>query len=133
MLNSVDLVPHRGSRVMVNGHGLVSWCLRRSKVFSRVYFVGPKFFLVGVSWVRIFLSRVFGRSKFFFVGILWVQKWAFRGFKIFFLVGVSWIQNFFSWVCCRSKIFSHAYFVGPKILFVGISWVQHLCLWIFPW
>ena len=92
MLNSVDLVPHRGSRVMV------PLCLRRPKIFSRVYFVGTKFFLVGVSWARIFLSPVFGGSKFFFVGISWVQRWAFR----------------------VSRFFSRGCFVDPKFFLVGL-------------
>ena len=49
------------------------------QVFSRWYFVGPKFFLVGMTWVQNF-------SLGYFVGL-----------KLFF-VGMSWGQNFFSWV-----------------------------------
>ena len=79
MLNSVDLVPHRGSRV------IVPLCLRRPKIFVVCISWVQNFFLVAVSWVRIFLWRVFGGLKFFFVGpkvgILW--------FHDFFLAGVS--------------------------------------------
>ena len=66
---------------------------RGSKIFARRYFMGPKFFLVGVLSVPNFFSLVFRGpkiicrayfvcSKFFLVGISWVQNF-FRGFKIF--------------------------------------------------
>ena len=57
-------------------------------------FVGPKFFLVGFSWVQVF-------SHEFFVG-----------------------SKFFSWVFHQSKIFLHGHFVGPKLFLLGISWIQ---------
>ena len=38
-------------------------CLRGSEHFSREYFVGLKFFLVGISWVSNFFSWVFRGSK----------------------------------------------------------------------
>ena len=42
-----------------------SWVFREFKIFSRGYFMGPKFFLVGIFWVQIFFL------------------WVFRGFKNF--------------------------------------------------
>ena len=52
---------------------------REPKIFARGYFVGPKNFLLGISWVPIFLRG-------YFVG------------PRFFLVGISWVLNFLSWV-----------------------------------
>ena len=62
----------------------------------RGYFVGHKFFLVGISWVPIFFSWVFRSSQFFS-----------RGYFVrpnFFLVGISWVQNLFSWVILFSVV-----------------------------
>ena len=76
VLNYVGLVPlfHRT---------VVSLCLRGSKIFSRGYFVGPKFFLLDVSWVQDFFSWVIRVSKIFsrryFVG------------PNFFLRDTSWV------------------------------------------
>ena len=56
-----------------------SWVFREPKISARGYFVGPKNFLLGISWVPIF----------------------FRGYFVgprFFLVGISWVLNFLSWV-----------------------------------
>ena len=68
------------------------------KIFSRGYFVGLKLF----SWV-------FVGPKYFLVGISWVQNifsWVFVGPK-FFLADTFWTQNF-----------SREYFVGPIFFFV---------------
>ena len=54
--------------------------------FYRRYFVGPKFFLVVISWVPNISSSVFRWSQFFFVSISWV--------KIFFLMSDLLIQRF---------------------------------------
>ena len=45
-----------------------SWVLRWSKTFSRGYFAGPRYFLVGISWVQSFPSWVYRGSKIFFRG-----------------------------------------------------------------
>ena len=49
------------------------------------YFVGPNFFLVGISWVSNFFLWVFRESQSFSSGYFVGQK--------FFLVGISWVQN----------------------------------------
>ena len=121
MLNYVGLVTSRVSwvlcyRVIVPSwvRNFFSWMFRGSETFSLGCFVGPKFFLGGISWVQNFFSWVFPGSKIF-------SRWCFVDSN-FFLVGVSWVQNFFSWVFLRSKIFSRGSFVGPKLFLVGILW-----------
>lgn len=74
-----------GSRTIMGLVNLVPSCLRGSKIHSRGYFVGPKFFLVGILWVRIFFV------------------WVFRGFKIFF-----------SLVFHGSRFFSRGHFVVTR-------------------
>ena len=70
------------------------------------YFVGPKYFLVGISWVQNIFSGVFR--------VLWVfrvSKVFSRGYFVgpkFFRVGISWVQNF-----------SREYLMGPKFFLVG--------------
>ena len=64
--------------------------------------VGPKFFLVGISWIQNIFSWVFLRFNFFFL-------WLFRG----------------------SKYFTHGYFVDLSFLLVGIPWIQFFFSWIF--
>ena len=92
--------------------GLVQLCLRgsknffscvfrRSKIFSRGFFVCPKFF----SWV-------FRRSKVFSCGYFEGQH--------FFSWIFSWVQNFFSWVLWGSEVFLVDIFVGPKFFLVDI-------------
>ena len=57
------------------------------------YFVGPKLFLMGISWVQKFSSRVFSGSTFFSRGYFVVRNflsWAFLGCK-FFCVGILWV------------------------------------------
>ena len=66
------------------------WLFRGSKLFSRGYFVGPKYFLVGISWVQIIFSWVFCGSKMFACRYFVSPK--------IFLVGISCARNFFSWV-----------------------------------
>ena len=97
------------------------WLFRGSKLFSRRYFVGSKYFLVGISWVQIIFS------------------WVFLGPK-YFLVGISWVQIIFSWVFRGSKMFPCRYFVSPKIFLVGISCarnffsrVQNFPSWAISW
>ena len=65
---------------------LVLSCHRAFVVF-REYFVGSKYYLVGITWVHNFSS------------------WVLRGSKMF-PVGISWFQIFFSLVFGGSKIFS---------------------------
>ena len=55
------------------------------------FFVSPKFFLVSISWAR----------NFFLLGISWVQ---------IFLLFISWVRNFLSCVFRESKIFPRGYF-----------------------
>ena len=70
---------HRGSG---GSSAAVPSCLRR-------YFVDPKYFLVGISWVQCFLSWVFRRFKIFsrecFVGqmFLLVTNFMIQRFSIF--------------------------------------------------
>ena len=110
--------------------------------YLRGYFVGSKFFLVGVSWVqnvflwvfcgsKYFFSQVFRGSKMFsrgyfvgpkifFVCFFWVRNFS-RGYFIgqfFFLVGSLWVQIFL-------------YFVNPKFFLVGILWGQSFITWVF--
>ena len=61
----------RGSSCVI----VLSCVFRRSNTFLRGFFVGTKFFLVWISWVRNFLS------------------WVFRGFN-FFLMANSWFKDF---------------------------------------
>ena len=103
MLNSVGLVP--------------LW------VSCSCAFVGPKFFLVGISRVQ----------NFFLVGISRVPKffsWVFYGSKTYcrrgyfigskcFLVGILRIRNFISLVFRGSNIFSSGYFVDPRFFSHG--------------
>ena len=97
-------------------------------------FVGPKFFLLGISWFRNFFSwpfhgsRIFSRGpfvgpNFFLVGISWVQNFSRR-----YSVGLNFFRGyfmdpefFFSSVFRGSKIFSRGYIVGLKYFPVGIS------------
>ena len=62
------------------------WCGNVPSCLCR-YFVGPNYFLVGISWVQIIFSWVFRGSKMF-------PCRYFEGPK-FFLVGISWARNFF--------------------------------------
>ena len=91
----------QGKTSVLNSVGLVPSCHR--------VFVGPKFFLADVSWVRT--GACFMDLKFFHVSISSAQ--------IFF----SCVQNIFWWVFRGSKIFSYGYFVGPKFFLADISWV----------
>ena len=70
--------------------------LRESVIFSRGYFVGLKFFLMGISWVPHFFSWIFGGSEIFcrayFVGpnfFSWVSSWV----QIFFFADVSYVPR----------------------------------------
>ena len=91
MLNSVGLVPSRVSFILCYRVIVPLWVrnifllvFRAPEIFSRGYFVGPKFF--------------HGH----FVG------------PKFFLVGFSWVQDFFWWLFRESEVFSDGYFVGPN-------------------
>ena len=74
--NSVGFMPSWVSchRVIVPSgvQKFFSWLYLGSNIFSRGYFLGLNFFLVGISWVPEFFSWV----QFFF-------SWEFRGSKIF--------------------------------------------------
>ena len=76
--------------------GLVPLCYRA--------FVGPKFLLVGISWVV---------SQFFLC--------VFCGF---FVVGILRVTHVFLAVFRESGIFSRDYLMGPIFFLVGITWVQ---------
>ena len=52
---------HRGSRGSCAT--VPSWVFHGLKIFSRGYFAGSKYFLVGISWVPNFFPRVFRGSK----------------------------------------------------------------------
>ena len=88
-----EWVKFPGSRAIV---GLVPSCLCGPKIFSRGYFMGPKYILVGISWVSSIFLWVFRGSKLFFRRCFVCPK--------FFVRVISWVKNFFSWVFCRSKI-----------------------------
>ena len=62
------------------------WVLRGFRIFSHGYFVGLKFFLLGISWVQDFFTWVFRGSKIF-------SRRYFAGQRFFLLV-ISWAQNF---------------------------------------
>ena len=107
----VGLMPsyHRafmGSSWVIN---FFSWLFRGSSIFSRGYFVGPQFFLVGILWVPIFFRG-------YFVGLK------------FFLVGILWVPNFFSWVFHGSQIFSRGYFADSNFSLVG----NFVIFWYLP-
>ena len=86
-----------------------SWVFHGSKIFSREYFVGLKFFLVGISLNQNFLSWVFCGSEIFSRGY-------FVGLK--FSGGYSWVRNFLSRAFRGSELFSREYFVGPSFFLV---------------
>ena len=69
-------------------------------------FVSPKYFLVGILWVQIFLSLVL------------------RGSKKMFFVGFSSVQTFFLWIFRRSKIFFSWVFRGPIFFLVANFVIQ---------
>ena len=112
-------------RSVINSGGLVPLCLggsknffscvfRKSKNFSRGYFVGPKFFLVGISGVNIFSRGYFRGSKIFSRGYFGAQKffsWIFSWVQNFFSWIFSWVQNFFSWIFRGSKCFFRRCFI----------------------
>ena len=81
---------------MLNSVGLAPLCLRRSQIFPRGYFAGPKFFY----------HVYFVGPKVFFVGILRFPNffsWVFCGFKIY----------------CRGVTFSHEYFEDLEFFLVA--------------
>ena len=69
-----------------------SWVFSGSKSFSGGYCVGPKFFVMGISWVETF-SWVFAGSEFFsceyFVGPTFFSGGLFRELKIF----ICWLHE----------------------------------------
>ena len=87
------------------------WVFCGSKNFSGAYFVGPKFFLMGILWVLIVFSWVVRGSKFFLVGISWVQNLS-RGY----LLG----PNFFSCEYFAGQtFFLEVYFVIQRFSVAG--------------
>ena len=104
----VGLVPswHRAFVGISWVQNFFSWVFRGSKIFSRGYFVEPKFFVVGILWLWNFLSWVFRGSK-----VFW---WVFVGPK-FSLKGISWIRIVFSWVFRGPIFFSCSWFPDSKI------------------
>ena len=85
------------------------WVFRGSKQFSRGHFMGPKFFLVGISWVTIFFSWVFCASKVFPRGQFVDQR--------FFLMDISLVNEFFSRVFRGAKVFSRGFKTFSRDLF----------------
>ena len=63
VLKFVGHVPSWVSWVWCHRAIVPSWVFHGLKIFSRGYFVGSKYFLVGISWVPNFFSRVFRGSK----------------------------------------------------------------------
>ena len=78
LFNLSECAKFRESRAIVGLAGLVPLCHRA--------FVGPKYFLMGISCV-----------------------------PLFFLVGISWVQDFFSWVFLRFKMFRFLQYTLVKI------------------
>ena len=107
----VGLVPswHRAFVGISWVQNFFSWVFRGSKIFSRGYFVEPKFFVVGILWLWNFLSWVFCGSEIFSRGY-------FVGLK--FSGGYSWVRNFLSRAFRGSELFSREYFVGPSFFLV---------------
>ena len=81
-----DLLIHILFTSVLNFVGVVPTSLCWFKMFSRGCFVGPKYFLLGISWVQNIFSWVFREFKSFPRGYFMDQK--------FFLVDISWVQNF---------------------------------------
>ena len=71
--------------------------------------MGPKFFLVGISWVTIFFSWVFCASKVFPRGQFVDQR--------FFLMDISLVNAFFSRVFRGAKVFSRGFKTFSRDLF----------------
>ena len=61
-----------------------SWVFRGSKIFSRGYFLDPKFFLVGISWVQNFFSWAFCGSNIFSRGYFVGPKFSVVGNFVIF-------------------------------------------------
>ena len=107
----------RRSRAVVGLVGLGQSC-------QRGYFVGPKFFLVGISWVQNFfsgISWVWNFSLEYFMGPKF-SCGCFVGSK--FSRGYSWVRIFFWWVFRGSEFFSREYFVAPFFFLWLISWFK---------
>ena len=83
------------------------WVFRGSEIFSRGYFVGPKF----LSWVfvgpKFFLRSIFVGPKFSRV-YPWVRN--------FFLVSISWVQFFFLVVDFVIQRFSVAGYISKSVI-----------------
>ena len=114
MLLSVECAKFSGSHAIVSHRESCESCAIVSSCLWG-YFVGPKFFLVGASWVPNFFSWFFRWSKV-------SSRGCFVGPK-FFWSGISWAQEL-----------SRGYFVSPKFFLVRISWVYNLfplgILWV---
>lgn len=93
-----------GSCVIMGLVGLVQLC---HHVFMGI-FVGPKYNLVGISWIQNIFSWVFHDSKIFCHGYFIGPK--IQNFSHRYFVG----PKFFLWVFCGSKIFSCGYFMGTN-------------------
>ena len=89
----IECVKFCGSRDIVGLVGpraIKPPCLHGSLIFFRGYFVGPNFFLVGISWVHIFSRGYFRGSKVFSCGCFVGTWWIYTAQKIKFS-----IENFF--------------------------------------
>ena len=75
------------------------------KFFLFRYFVGPKFFLVSISWVQNIFPWLFFGSEI-------VSHVYFAG-PTFFMVSISWVRNFCVRAFCGFKIFSRGHLWGP--------------------
>ena len=86
--------------------------------------MGPKFFLLGISWVQKFFSWVFRGSEIFSRGYFVDPKffsWVFVGPK-FFLVSIFVGPKFSCGYFVCSKFFSREYFAGP--IFFSCGWFR---------
>ena len=106
MLLSAECAKFSGSHAIVSHRESrdFSWVLRGSQIFSRGFFAGPRFLLVGISWVQNFSGPVFREPK-------------------NFLVGISWVQSFFLCVFCRSTIYSHWVFCESDFFILVANFV----------
>ena len=104
MLLSVECAKFSGSHAIVSHRESCESCAIVSSCLWG-YFVGPKFFLVGASWVPNFFSWFFRWSKvssrgcfvgpkFFWSGISWAQELS-RGYFVSLIFSFSWLILWF--------------------------------------
>ena len=113
-LSQIECAKFTGLRAILGLAGLVPSChhafvgISSNQSFSGEYYVGPKFFLVGISWFQNFLSWLFHGSKVFF-------SWLFCGSNSFFWANFV-IQRFSVFGCMRKSDIK--YKVRSRYLFI---------------